>query len=186
MKLIKILRRLCGHKYAVIIVVALPICLGAVSVMHGETTATSTRFMSRDSGGAVSITSKKMTLVNQENKILFEGDVVLERDSMIIKAKLIDVVFAPFSEKGQGFVDTADKKRELSTITATGDVEFVQGKRIILSQKVLYNKKDEKMVFTGSPSVREGADELRGERITVYISEDRLVVDGGEAIIHPR
>ena len=105
---------------------------------------------------------------------------------MIIKEKKVDVVFAPFSEKEQGFVDAADKKRELSTITATGNVEFVQGRRTILSQKVLYNKKDEKMIFTGSPNVREGEDELKGERITVYIREDRVVVDGGEAIIHPR
>ena len=185
MRLIGILRRLCGHKHTVIIVIALPIFLGAVSVMNGEETA-ATRFMSKDSAGALSITSKKMTLVNQENMIVFEGDVVLERDSMIIKAKKVDVVFAPFSEKEQGFVDAADKKRELSTITATGNVEFVQGRRTILSQKVLYNKKDEKMIFTGSPNVREGEDELKGERITIYIREDRVVVDGGEAIIHPR
>ena len=185
MRLIRILRRLCGHKHTVIIVIALPIFLSAVSVMNGEEIA-ATRFMSKDSAGALSITSKKMTLVNQENMIVFEGDVVLERDSMIIKAKKVDVAFAPFSEKEQGFVDAADKKRELSTITATGNVEFVQGRRTILSQKVLYNKKDEKMIFTGSPNVREGEDELKGERITVYIREDRVVVDGGEAIIHPR
>ena len=185
MRLIRILRRLFGHRHAVIIGIALPIFLGAVSVMNGEETA-ATRFMSKDSVGALSITSKKMTLVNQENMIKFEGDVVLERDSMIIKAKKVDVVFAPLSEKEQGFVDTADKKRELSTITATGDVEFVQGRRTILSQKVLYNRRDEKMIFTGSPNIREGEDELKGERITVYIREDRVVVDGGEAIIHPR
>lgn len=185
MSLTEIFRRLCGKKYWVIIVLCLPILLFAVPAIKGEEVS-ATRFISKDSGGALSITSKKMTLTNQENTILFEGDVVLERESMILKARKLEVVFNPASANQQGLMETADKKRELSTITATGDVEFVQGTRTIVSNKVIYNKKDEKMVFTGSPNVRQGEDQLKGERITVYLQEDRVVVEGGEAVLHPR
>ncbi len=185
MKLTRIFGQLCGSKYVVIIVAYLPILLFTAHAVKGEE-GSATRFVTKDSGGALSIVSKKMTLANQENMILFEGDVVLERDSMTLKAKRVEVVFTPSSEREQGFVESVDKKKELSTITATGDVEFVQGRRNIFSNKVIYYKRDEKMVFTGSPNVREEADELKGERITVYIREDRVVVEGGEAIIHPR
>ena len=177
--------QLCGKRCWVIIVICLPILLSVVPAIKGEETS-ATRFISKDSGGVLSITSKTMTLTNQENTILFEGDVVLERDSMILKARKVEIVFNPASANQQGVMETADKKRELSTITATGDVKVVQETRTIVSDKVIYNKKDEKMVFTGSPNVRQGEDELKGERITVYISEDRVVVEGGEAVLHPR
>ena len=42
------------------------------------------------------------------------------------------------------------------------------------------------MVFTGSPRILERQDELKGKKITVFILEDRVVVEGGEAIIHPK
>lgn len=185
MRLTKIFGQLCGNKYAIIIVMCLPVLLLTVPVVTGEEVS-STRFIAKDQGGALSITSKKMTLKNQENTILFEGNVVVERDSMTLKANKVEVVFTSPSEKEEGLAETIEKKRELSTITATGNVEFVQGERTILSEKVIYYKMDEKMVFTGSPNVRERQDELKGERITVFIREDRVVVEGGEAIIHPR
>ncbi len=185
MKLAKIFGRLCGNRCKIILLACLPIFLFTIADIRGEETSTA-HFIARDQEGALTITSKKMTLKNQENTILFEGDVVVERDTMRLKANKVDVVFIPMSEREQGLVETVDKKREVSTITATGNVEFVQDARTIHSNKVTYYKKDEKMVFTGSPDIREGQDELKGERITVYINEDRVVVEGGEAIIHPR
>lgn len=185
MKSGKISRQRYGDRYAIIIVICLPIFLFAASVINGEEIS-ATRFISKDQGGALSITSKKVVIKNQENTILFDGDVIVERDSMILKSDHVEVVFTPLSEREQGLVESVEKKRELSTITATGNVEFRQEARTILSNKVIYYKKDEKMVFTGSPNVREGEDQLKGEKITVYIREDRVVVEGGEAIIHPK
>jgi len=127
-----------------------------------------------------------MVLKNQENTILFDGNVMVVRDSMTLKADHVEVVFNPLPERERGLVETAEKKRELSTITAIGNVEFQQEARTILSNKVVYYKKDEKMVFTGSPNVKEGEDQLKGEKITVYIKEDRVVIEGGEAVIHPK
>lgn len=185
MKLIKIFTLLYGNKRTIIIGLYLPILLFSTAVADGEEVS-ATHLISKDSGGALSITSRKMTLKNLENTILFEGNVIVERDSMTLKARKVEVVFTSLPEGEEGLVETVDKKREISTITAAGDVEFIQGARTILSEKVTYYKKDEKMVFTGSPNVQEGEDKLRGERITVYIRDDRVVIEGGEAIIHPR
>ena len=185
MKLIRIFGRLYGNNYFIIIILYLPILLFAVPAIKGEEVS-ATRFISKDSGGPLSIASKKMTFTNQNNTILFEGDVLLESNSMVIKAKMVEVVFTPTPGKEQGFVESVDKKKVLSTITAMGDVRFIQGTRTILSDKVIYSKKEEKMIFTGSPIVHQGEDELKGERITVFIQEDRVIVEGGEAILHPR
>lgn len=185
MKLIRTFGRPYGNKFSIIIIACIPILLFAVSATRGEELS-ATHFITKDQDGAISITSKKMTLKSQENTILFEGDVIVERDSIRLKANKVEVVFNSITKDEQGLMENIEKKRDLSIITATEKVEFTQGERTILSDKAVYFKNDEKMVFTGSPNVREGRDELKGKKITVYIKEDRVVVEGGEAIIHPR
>lgn len=177
----------CGDRYKIISAVCLPILLllFAVANIYGEE-APSTHFLTRDQEGGLSITSRKMILKNQENTILFEGDVVVERDSAVLKANNVEVMFTSAGGKENGGAEAVEKKRELFTITATGKVKFIQGVRTILADSVTYYKKEEKMVFTGTPNVREGQDELKGEKITVFIKEDRVIVEGGEAVIYPR
>lgn len=144
------------------------------------------KFISQDQGRALSISSSKMTLNNQLNTIVFEGDVIIEQEAMTLKANAVDVVFEPASDSENGLIKGVERKRTLSTITATGDIKFIQGVRTIYANRVVYFKKDEKMVFTGSPRILERRDELKGNKITVFILEDRVVVEGGEAIIHPK
>ncbi len=57
-----------GDRHAIIIAICLPIFLFAASVINGEEIS-ATRFISKDQGGALSITSKKVVLKNQENPI---------------------------------------------------------------------------------------------------------------------
>ncbi|MDD5435852.1 MAG: LptA/OstA family protein [Nitrospira sp.] len=186
MKLKRILRQLCGNSCTIVIAACLPFFLSfiAVPVTKGEEVS-STHFISRDQEGALSITSRKMTLKNQENTVLFEGDVVVNRDSSTLTANSVEVIFDP-AVKGEGVSELKEKKRYLSIITATGDVKFVQGNRLILAEKVIYYKKEERMVFTGAPNIHEGQDELKGEKITVYLNDDRVIIEGGEAVIHQR
>lgn len=174
-----------GKRQTAIICIALFILLAWTVTSEGQDKSI-TRFVSQDQGSALSISSHKMTLNNQMNTIVFEGDVIVEQDTMTLKADVVDVVFEPVSEKESRLIDGVERKRTLSTITAAGDISFIQGDRTVYANRVVYSRKDEKMVFTGSPTIREGLDKLKGEKITVFILEDRVVVEGGEAIIHPK
>ncbi len=175
----------CGNRQKLIFCISLIILLVWPAASNGKDEST-TRFISQDQGRALTITSSRMTLNNQTNTIVFEGDVTISQEAMTLKADVVDVAFNPTSEGKDGLIGGAERKRSLSTITATGDIRFIQGVRTVYASKVVYYKQDEKMVFTGSPNIKEGRDELKGERITVYILEDRVVVEGGEAIIHPK
>ena len=181
----RIYRRPCGNRHILIAALCLFILLSLPLVCKGEDLST-TRFISQDQGGTLSISSGKMTLNNQMNSIVFEGDVIIEQEAMTLKADIVDVVFEPVSDKENSSIDGVERKRSLSTITAAGDIKFIHGDRTVFADRVVYSRKDEVMVFTGSPTIREGLDKLQGEKITVFILEDRVVVEGGEAIIHPK
>src|SRR3972149_2864527 len=181
--------RTCGREYGkrqtIIVCLALIIFLVWTVTCEGKDKSI-TRFVSQDQGKALSISSSKMTLNNQMNTIVFEGDVIIEQEAMTLKADAVDVVFEPASDRENGLIEGVERKRTLSTITATGDIKFIQGDRTVYANTVVYFKKDEKMVFTGSPRILERQDELKGKKITVFILEDRVVVEVGEAIIHPK
>lgn len=175
----------CGKRQTLIVCMSIFMLLAWPAVSRGKDESI-TRFVSQDQGRALTITSSKMTLNNPMNTIVFEGDVTIAQEAMTLKADVVNVVFEPVSEGENGLIEGAERRRALSTITATGDIKFIQGIRTVYANKAVYFKQDEKMVFTGSPNIREGRDELKGDKITVFILEDRVVVEGGEAIIHPK
>ncbi len=126
---------------------------------------------------AISITSKKMVLQEKAHLVIFEGDVVVKGRSMTLRAERVEVRFI----KGKG-----DKKREISTITASGHVRLYQANRMVQSDRLVYDRDTDRMVFTGSPHIIEGEDKIYGKKIIVYLTKDKVVVEGGEAVIHPR
>src|SRR3972149_5336369 len=136
----RIYRRPCGNSHILIAAFCLVIFLSLPLVCKGEDLST-TRFISQDQGGALSITSRKMTLNNQENTIVFEGDVVIERETMTLKANVVEAVFEPVTERENEMIENSDRKRSLSAITATGDIEFNQGVRTVYANMVGYENK---------------------------------------------
>jgi lipopolysaccharide export system protein LptA len=60
-----------------------------------------------------------------------------------------------------------------------------------LAGKAVYSQNDEKVVLTGSPVVKQGDDFVEGSRITLFLRDQRSIVEGSEnkklkAVISPR
>jgi len=58
------------------------------------------------------------------------------------------------------------------------------------TEKAIYYQKDEKVVLTGNPVVKQGKDFVEGDRITIFLKENRTVVESStnkkvKAIIFP-
>ena len=58
-------------------------------------------------------------------------------------------------------------------------------------EKAVYYRQDEKVVLTGKPVVKQGNDFMAGDRITIFLNENRSVVESSEdkkvrAVIFPK
>ena len=60
-------------------------------------------------------------------------------------------------------------KRDISTITATGNVKVVRGKRPSLPNEAVYYKEEDKIVLTGEPKAWEKDDVVTGTRMTIFL-----------------
>jgi lipopolysaccharide export system protein LptA len=156
-------------------------------------------------GPAVSttITAKKMTVRNQDGRAVFEGSVVLTKGALVVYSDKMIVLFQPDSDatKTPAAVERAAQEvaktsgpskgseaipsvsnRSVSRIDAMGHVKIEKDNGKATCQKAVYFSEGEKIVLTGDPVAWEKGTRVSGKQITMYLTEDRSVVEGGSHV----
>jgi lipopolysaccharide export system protein LptA len=139
--------------------------------------------------GPVTIHSNKLVADDRAKTITFWGDVKAEREDFTIDCQKLVVYLkkenpaAKKEEKGSPHIDR---------IVATGNVKIIRSTGgTATAQQAVYYQNEEKVVLTGEPVVKQGNDFVAGDRITLFLNEDRSIVDSPQdgkvkAVIFPK
>lgn len=185
LKRILIDRSLSSIRISILFLIAMPCILGKA-------------YPAVDSG--ISITSQKMTVKSEENMIIFEGKVTATKGDLIINADQLKVFFV---SSPQGMLsskeelrqnkndknDKNDKKtqvKEISSMEATGNVTLRQGERRGKANKAVYYQKDDMIILIGDAEIRENDYNVTGKKMTIYLKENRSVVEESKVIINSK
>lgn len=154
-------------------------------------------------GQATTITAQKMTVRNQENRAYFEGTVVLIKGALVVHSDAMVVSFKPKetsgerppetgpahstegggkSKAGEEALPTAGSK-SISMVEATGHVKIEKEGGTATCQKAVYYEDGEKIVLTGEPVAWQKGTKVTGKVITMYLAEDRSVVEGESRVL---
>jgi len=117
------------------------------------------------------ITSNRMEAEKLGDKITFIGNVLLKKEGMTLTSDTMIV-----------FYDTDSK--DVREIDASGNVVVRKEGRVALSNRAFYYNKEEKIVLTGEARIIENENEIAGERITLFLSDDRSIVEGGKVLLY--
>jgi lipopolysaccharide export system protein LptA len=123
------------------------------------------------------IKSNTVEINNGLKVVTFSGDVNAKNNDFAIDCDkmLIYYLNVPADQK------TGGKKNNIDKIVATGQVTINRAKGgVATGDKATYYKEDEKLVLTGNPEVKQGNDLVKGEQITIFLKEDRSVVEGSQ------
>lgn len=152
---------------------------------------------------STTITAKKMTVRNKDSQAVFEGAVVLTRGPLIVYSDKMVVLFHSENDdaksnsperriqddKGKNSASPkgsdampAVSNRSVSRVEATGHVKIEKENGNATCHKAVYFSKDEKLVLTGDPVAWEKGTRVSGKQITMYLAEDRSVVEGGSHV----
>jgi len=132
----------------------------------------------------ISIRSEKMTLKNLENKIIFEGAVLIRREEMTINADRAEVLLSESKGESKSVLEGSGDGREVQQITTSGNVRIVRGAQKAKADKGVYEKGKEVFVLTGHPEVWDNDFHVKGEVITFFIDEERTLVSESQAVIY--
>lgn len=131
------------------------------------------------------ITSNRMTASSEKNLAIFQGSVKMVQGELVVHS---DVMIVYFKEKVASNPSAApgtksESGKEISYIEAKGKVRIEKGESRATSQHALYYKTEEKVILTGSPVAWQTGTRISGPKMTMFLKENRSVVEGGTRVI---
>jgi lipopolysaccharide export system protein LptA len=137
-------------------------------------------------GEPISIRSEKMTAKNDENRVIFEQNVVMIKGDLQIRADRVEVFFrrtVGTSEQNTPLVLENQNAQEVYRINATGNVDLKQGTRRAKADQAVYDQGEDKVVLTGNPEAWEKDYRVTGKKMIFFLKEDRSIVEKSQLMI---
>jgi lipopolysaccharide export system protein LptA len=132
-----------------------------------------------DRSQPVTVESEKMERFGKESLVVFTGNVIARHNNSVQYADRMEIYQ---DEKGD---------RILRTVS-TGNVRVItRDCRTGTARRAEYNDLEQRVVLSGSARVWQDDNVVSGETITIYLSQDRSVVQGGKqervkAVFYPK
>jgi lipopolysaccharide export system protein LptA len=127
----------------------------------------------------VTIDADQMESLKKEGLVIFTGNVVVKQNNSVHYADRMEV-----------YLDERDEK--VHRIISTGNVKIItKDCRIGTARRGEYYDDEQKVLLVGNARVWQEDNIVTGERITMFLAEDRSVVQSGsqgrvQAIFYPK
>lgn len=117
------------------------------------------------------ITSNRMEAEKLGEKVTFSGNVELKKEGMTVTSDQMVVFYDPGS-------------KNIREVVARGNVVVRKEGRIALANLATYSLREEKIVLTGDARIIEKENQLGGEKIILFMRDDRSIVEGGKVLLY--
>lgn len=139
----------------------------------------------------IQIVSDRLEAYSEKKMVIFLGNAVATQSDRVIKSDQFVLFYREDPGKKSNVAQKSqDGMGELDRIEAKGHVTVTQGKRIVTGDFAVFHQDSQQIVMTGNAVMREGRDVVRGDKITVFLDENRGIVESSEnkrvnAVIYP-
>lgn len=120
---------------------------------------------------AVDINANVMEMQDDKKLIVFTGDVVAKKQDMTLYCSKLEVYYKE---------DETSKKKDVDYMIAQDNVKIIQLDKVAVGNLAKYFRKNDTIILEGKPAIVKEADgnEVRGDKITFYLKENRSLVEG--------
>jgi lipopolysaccharide export system protein LptA len=112
-----------------------------------------------------------------------QGDVHLRSDELTIRLVTADGSKTPATGTSTDVAAPTTSlggRLQLREIVAAGNVRIDQGARWATGGRAVFDQSRRILLLTDDPILHDGPNQIAGERVVVYLDEDRSVVEGGK------
>ncbi len=150
-----------------------------LALMSAPTLTWAQAEVTHDADQPVDISSNSLDADDKAGVFIFRGDVVAKQDNATIYSDQLEVYYTQTPEQNKEIGAADNNNRSIQKIVASGAVRIVQNERIATGERAEYIYANSAVILTGSPKVIQGDNTVSGEKITVYLNDERSVVEGG-------
>jgi lipopolysaccharide export system protein LptA len=163
------------------------------------------------------ITSNNLEYDYKTNVVVYHGDVHATQGPVKLQSDTLTITFEKSNQDALGQLSKGDPPKSdppkgdppkgdaaksdpskgdsptsnprLHEIVAAGHVRMDDGTRTATSGRAVFEQSARTVVLTENPVLHEGTNEVVGDRVIVYLDENRSVVEGGrkrvKAVLYP-
>ena len=143
------------------------------------------------------VTSDRLDYDYRGNVVVYKGAVQATQGKLKITSETLTVTFVEDKEKekkngqapAEGGLALGAGSAKLKEIVAEGKVRIEDGTRWATGGRAVFDQANRTLVLSETPVLHDGANEVLGDRVIVYLDEDRSVVEGGrkrvKAVLYP-
>ena len=143
----------------------------------------------------ITITADRLDFDYETNVIVYRGDVRATQGRVKLRSDTLTLTFVT-TENGEGAQALSslpepgrDGSTRVQEVVAEGNVRIDQGGRWAAGGKAVFDQVRRTLVLTDEPVLHDGPNEVAGDRVVVYLDQDRSVVEGGrkrvKAVLYP-
>ncbi len=149
----------------------------------------------RSQDGPITIKSDSLELDYRAATLTYLGNVHVTQGDMVLTSDRLAIAFhqgvldggVPASEEQEPSGRARDRIRE---IVADGHVRIEQEQRVATGKRAVFDHGKQTIVLSDNAVLEEGPNQVSGERIVVYLNEQRSVIESGakarvQAVLYP-
>ncbi|MBW2092976.1 MAG: hypothetical protein JRI34_12745, partial [Deltaproteobacteria bacterium] len=150
--------------------------------------------------GTIQIVTDRLEADDNNKVVLLKGNVMIRWDEFVLTCDQARALYKAVKVKTKKKSEDLNKEaassnsnrafqpvqkqetevhHEITRVEAEGNVKVTIKNRVALAGKAVYEAKSRLITLTGAPRVLRGKDFLSGDRITMYLDEDRSVIESG-------
>lgn len=127
--------------------------------------------------GPISVDADTLELSYRDRVLTYSGNVTVTQGDLRLQSETLTVTLSD------------DQGDPVEQVVAEGNVRIRKGERSASGGKAVFNQKTRTVQLTRDAVLLDGPNRISGERVVVYLDEERSVVEGGErrvqAVLYP-
>ncbi len=123
--------------------------------------------------GPIRIRSDTLDLDYKAKQVFYHGHVHAMQADAVLDSDTLQVIY------GANFND-------IQQVIAIGNVRMTRGTDVVTGKRAVLDEAKQTVVVTGDPVIQNGRDRVAGDRILVYLENQRSVVENAHAVLYPR
>ena len=129
----------------------------------------------------IQIVSDRLDAYHEKRMVVFSGNAVATQGARTIRSDKLILHYREERKTAGRPTNGVEGTGNLEKVEAKGRVTITEGDRIVTGEEALFEQDAQKITMTGGAVMREGANIVRGDRIVVFLNENRGVVESAES-----
>jgi len=128
----------------------------------------------------IQIVSDRLDAYNEKRMVVFSGNAVATQGARTIRADRLTLYYKENRKTADRQAMEVAGSGDLERAEAKGRVTISEGERVVTGEEAVFEQDTQKITMTGDAVLREGANIVRGDRIVVFLDENRGVVESAQ------